>query len=137
MEWWQMYLFTRLEAISCVVDPVAIIASIIALCTWVGYKISKTHYDIAVLKERSYDTQEWGNWVGVWNFCLKLSFPTAIIAIVLFLAVPTQKEMAAIYLVPKVTHSNAAKELEALPADVAKLLRLKTEQYINDIAPKK
>ena len=53
------------------------------------------------------------------------------------LAIPTQKEAAAIYLLPKLAKSEFASEASKIPTDAAKLLRLKLEQYIAEIDPVK
>lgn len=48
------------------------------------------------------------------------------------LAIPNQKEMAVIYLLPKIANSDAMKEAEKLPKNVAVLLNSKCQKYIND-----
>src|ERR1035437_1056579 len=135
MNWFQIYMFTRLESITTMVNPIAIIATIVAVCSYIGWKISKTNYDVMVQQNKEYYADGWKFWIDMWRLFFRISLPASIVSIILFLAVPTQKEMAAIYLVPRVTQSDAAKELEKLPVDVSKLLRLKVEQYINEVVP--
>jgi len=53
------------------------------------------------------------------------------------LAIPTQKEAAAIYLLPKLAKSDFTKEASKIPTDAAKLMRLKLESWIADMEPKK
>lgn len=46
--------------------------------------------------------------------------------------VPTTKEAAAIYLIPKIANSQAIGELSKLPDNLAKLLNAKAEEWLND-----
>lgn len=55
----------------------------------------------------------------------------------LFAAVPNQKEAAAIYLLPKLAHSDFAKKAQQIPTDAAKVMRLKLESWIADMDPQK
>jgi len=60
-----------------------------------------------------------------------------IFGIVGSVAIPTQKEAAAIYLLPKLAKSDFAKEAQQIPTDAAKLMRLKLESWIVDMEPVK
>ena len=49
------------------------------------------------------------------------------------LAIPSQKEAAAIYLLPKLANSDFMGEVQQIPADLAKLLRLYLQDWLNDV----
>jgi hypothetical protein len=64
---------------------------------------------------------------------LNISTPLTLVFLFLLVAIPNQKELAAIYLLPKIANSNAMKEAEKVPENLAKIMRLKLDKYIQDM----
>jgi hypothetical protein len=121
MEWWHVYLFTRLDGVVNVATMTAVFSGIAVLGAGIG--------SMMFAQEYMKDEKE------ACNKVLKWSVPAAIAAVVVILAVPSQKEAAAIYLLPKLANSDFAKEAGQIPTDAAKLMRLKLEAWIADMEP--
>ena len=121
MEWYHVYLFTRLDGLSGAFCFSGILLGVITVIALAFLPILAHEVeDTAILKKI------YGVLVG-----------TALFFSAGALAIPTQKEAAAIYLLPKLAKSEFASEASKIPTDAAKLLRLKLEQYIADIDPVK
>ena len=122
MEWWQVYLFTRLDNISTLFEISSIIGFFILiayLCTSFSYKGQLTFE--AEDKEIRKKLQK-----KIPLVCfIYMIFP------ILTCLTPTEKEAAAIYLIPKITKSDAMLEAEKLPKNMAMLINKKCEEYIN------
>lgn len=119
MEWWHIYLFTRLDSLNELFKAITIIGGIILLCV------------SSILPIANSEMEE-ENWSALLRG-IKLLAVIWVIGLFTFIAIPTQKEAAAIYLIPKLANSEFAKEAEKIPTDTAKLLRLKLESYIEGI----
>jgi hypothetical protein len=120
MEWWHVYLFTRLDGLKdlfCVMSILFGIFGIIAICFYPIIDDIVDRNQIPAVKK------------GV-------KMAVAIFAITFFagISIPTQKEAAAIYLLPKLAKSDFAKEAQQIPTDAAKLMRLKLESWIADMS---
>lgn len=115
MEWWHVYLFTRIDSIKTFFEIVStfgcIAVAIAYFAVFVENLIKQWQAHLVCL---------------VWFICLILN-----------MAIPTSKEIAAIYLVPKLAKSDLAKEAQQIPTDAAKLIRLKLESWIADMDNKK
>jgi hypothetical protein len=122
MEWWHVYLFTRLDGLRNAADPIAFISLFFLIMS--GLAIAIFHEDI--------DTELPCLKKAVIGLAVVCSFSSFIM-----LAVPTQKEAAAIYLLPKLANSDFAKEAGQIPTDAAKLMRMKLEAWIAEMDPKK
>jgi len=124
MEWWHIYLFTRLDSVNSVVSdglkilgPVLAVALLVLLLCYSEIKsLNALPRFMKILK------------IAIAAFCFLLLGS---------IAVPTQKEAAAIYLLPKLAKSDFAKEAQQIPTEVAKLMRLKLESWVADMGPKK
>lgn len=124
MEWWQVYLFTRIDSVKCLLVGI----SIVSIVTFIAYflvMIEQTELDDS--KKITPRIKKYWSMVG----------PVAVVSLLLLIALPSQKDIAAIYLLPKLANSNFAKEAQKIPTDAAKLLRLKLESWITDIEPDK
>jgi hypothetical protein len=115
MEWWQVYLFTRLDGINIffMITAVAgVILSIIAIVVYYSTLDSEYSKDEHLFVDKY----------------LKPIIAITAISIGVSIALPTQKDMAAIILLPKVVNNQ---DIQKMPADAAKLLRVKLEQWID------
>jgi hypothetical protein len=123
MEWWHVYLFTRLDGLNFLIGllvTISVFAWIIIGIVW----FVNTDIDNAAAAARAKKL-----------FINSAAVPVVLAILMVF--VPSQKEAAAIYLLPKLAHSDFAKEAQQLPTDAAKLMRLKLESWIADMEPKK
>jgi hypothetical protein len=123
MEWWHIYLFTRLDSLNGVFFVVSTALGIILAAVTVFLPI--------ILKDLS---DEGENTFKKW---LKIAVAAFVVSLLGVIAVPTQKEAAAIYLLPKLAKSDFAKEAQQIPTEAAKLMRLKLESWVADTEPKK
>lgn len=107
MEWWHVYLFTRLDGLNLAVGLLCA-ASVIAL---VVYFLVSFTYEGGGSTTYSEDLEMRAR--------MRSNIPKyAVIPVMLgflYVAIPTQKEAAAIYLLPKLAHSDFAKEAQQLP----------------------
>lgn len=126
MEWWHIYLFTRLDVIQSFLAGCWIILLVFAVVVGISHIIciEQLEKHKAPLKKARF-------------IVLGLTFLLSL----LYLSLPTQKEFAAIYLIPKLIQAQGTKdfikEAEHIPTDAVKLLRLKLEDYINDVQKEK
>ena len=121
MEWWHIYLFTRLDVVGGILLGAVLVASMFVL--------------IAVILSVSFYVDRWEETnVSIW---VKKSWTRGLAAylfvVFLFAAVPTQKEAAAIYLLPKLINSGFAKEMQQLPEEFASALRVKLEAWVDEM----
>ena len=126
MEWWHVYLFTRLDALKDIAESTAILSAIGLVIVGIVYGIS--YYEYSPVSKHARPTLK---------KCTKLICCFFCVGISLWVVVPSQKEAAAIYLLPKLAKSELASEASQIPADAAKLLRLKLESWIAGMEPKK
>lgn len=124
MEWWHVYLFTRLDVVKEVLISVTIFSFFFA----VGFGMFSFGSEGCRFGDKEQRQLRIGFWVSVMFFVGGLLGN---------LAIPTQKEAAAIYLLPKLVKSEFAAEASKIPTDAAKLLRLKLEEYIAELEPVK
>ena len=127
LQWWHVYLFTRIDSIIVfmVLFSIAItLAACIHACLSMFYDMAGTSIeDKAVrLKLRKQTPYTAATVILLW-------FSIALI--------PNQKEAAAIYLLPKIANSSAAKEAEKLPETLVKLIDAKMEEWIDTSIRKK
>lgn len=122
MEWWQVYLFTRLDnigtlfGISSVIGIIILVAYLCISFLYEGQRTSEAE-DKEIRKK----------------FQKKISLACFIYMIfpILTCLTPTEKEAAAIYLIPKITKGDAMQEVSKLPKNMAMLINKKCEEYIN------
>lgn len=128
MEWWHIYLFTRLDGLNMMM-MILIGASLVGLiwCGIISFTYCGSHTSLS--EDEKIQLQ------------LRAKLPRLVIGWFLLLlvaiAIPSQKEAAAIYLLPKLAHSDFAKEAQQIPTNAAKIMRLKLESWITDMEPTK
>lgn len=123
MEWYHVYLFTRLDGLISFFEGVSLITLLFAVCACIAW--------VPVAME------ELDNYKPILTKITIVSVSLCFMGGIMKLAIPTQKEAAAIYLLPKLANSNFAQEAQQIPTDAAKLMRLKLESWIADMEPKK
>jgi len=121
MEWYHVYLFTRLDGLNTFFGITAIFLGICVVIITAILPLIIAEGDFTLSVKKAYFA----------------SLGAALFFLTGALAIPTQKEAAAIYLLPKLAKSEFASEASKIPTDAAKLLRLKLEQYIAEIDPVK
>lgn len=133
---WQIYLFTRLGSINTILGIAFGVGLLLSLCLIIAYLISymKVQQLTAegITRDDSSYFKEWDSWLSTWRSLCKKVLPVYIIVVVLAVAVPTQKEVAAIYLIPKVANNE---DMQKIPADAAKIMRLKLDEWVKDLSP--
>jgi len=120
---WDIYWITRLDSASFVLAAVFII-SIIAI---VVLLIAR-----ACLAEPYYAWEKKFN--AEWLTPLKITLAMAMLSGFISLFIPTTKEFAAIYLIPKIANNE---QVQKIPDNATRLLNAKLEQWIDDITKKK
>lgn len=116
MEWWHVYLFTRLDSLNVVLALITMsIAFVVLLSLWAYFM--EDYEDDTVASTLK------GN--------MKMTIILFCISVLANVALPTQKEMAAIYLLPKLANTQ---ELQQIPKDTAKLLRLQLDSWIEKLS---
>ena len=116
MEWWQVYLWCRIDMVKelvCVFMAIGIVGSTISFLTWkvnIGYVSSYSEESTHYSEYLSYAT------IGE-NIFKKLIFITLLFSII-SIAVPTQKQIATIIILPKLANSEIVQEL---PSDMKDL----------------
>jgi len=108
---WTVYWITRLDGIYEFSIAWAILGVIIGAAL--------------ILIGHAEDEPEWIKWG-------KITLPTIIIPILVILFVPTSKEFAAIYLVPKIANSNSAKNVMVATDNATLFLQKKMEEWLKD-----
>lgn len=132
MEWWHVYLFTRLAGLNTLVTIFLIVSIVATLFFTAMYFMANP--DEWYAKESKDAALRCKNMSR--PFVKVMPWVVLVLAVVT-VAIPSQKEAAAIYLLPKLAHSDFAKEAQQIPTDAAKLMRLKLESWIADMEPKK
>lgn len=132
MEWWHVYLFTRLTGINVMFGVLVVVSGLFALGTGIGWTIADFN-----VKDMDSNEQGWEPWQKAWRAIFKVALPVFLFSLAGTIAVPSQEQAAAIFLLPKLAHSDFAKEAQQIPTDTAKLIRMKLEAWINDMEPKK
>jgi hypothetical protein len=125
MSYWTIYWITRLDTISEALGIFAVLTSLLfAVCTVLAIVIGGTEEnDIAYFFRKA---------KRLWIFGAVVAAMLGLMCVL----TPTTKEAAVIYLVPKMVNSEAAKEVENLPKDFARLLQKKVEGWLDEqVAP--
>lgn len=102
----QMYLFTRLDSICFVITGIFVISLVSTACS-IAYAWGFPDDEPGWHKER----------LGPFRFWVKI----LLVSLVIGIAVPSQKEVAAIYVIPKIANNE---KMQAIPS---KILDLATE----------
>jgi len=124
MEWYHVYLFTRLDGLNSLITLVCIGLLTGALVTGIMWGVNSDMYGCENTAK------------GAKKVFMRLLLTACLIALI-GVSIPTQKEAAAIYLLPKLAKSDFTKEAAQIPTDAAKLMRLKLESWIADMEPTK
>jgi len=134
MTGWEVYWLTRLDAIRetlgilCVAGVAGlIVGGILYGISCEDYKWSR--YDDEMWERAKKTRESQGKWARriliTCLFTIAFSLLTGVF-------VPTLKEAAAIYLIPPIVNNE---DMQEIPADAAKLLHNKLEEWIEDTAP--
>ena len=67
MEWYHIYLFTRLDPLYNFCVVVAIFAGLISVGSLIGHIVCKN----VLKRERTYDREEWTSWFQFWTPLMK------------------------------------------------------------------
>lgn len=130
LTWWHVYLFTRLDILNHV-SILGLMVSVVSIVA-AGVIISYNRDMITFHREGS---ETYTHYMSIARTCLSYIKIAGIVAVVflgLVMFVPSQKEAAAIYLLPKLVNSPAMKEAEKLPETLIKLLDAKMKAWISD-----
>jgi len=125
MEWWHIYLFTRIDTVKSITEGVFVLSSLVTLGIFVAF--------ISFVCAEDTDTN-FPIWVKKSGTKI---LTTYLFVVFLFAAIPTQKEAAAIYLLPKLVNSGFAKEMQQLPEEFASALSVKLEAWVEEMVDDK
>jgi hypothetical protein len=141
MSAWDIYLFTRLDivvalSIACfVVGLIALIAN--SLCHFAeAGKVERYRLKLeAYPGDRDYMRwyEEAVKYVVVRGIIFKISIPIFILGLLGVTLVPTSKQAAAIYLLPKIANNE---QVQQIPGKTMDLLNGKLDQWLDDMRGK-
>lgn len=116
MTMFQMYLFTRLESINMISGLFSVILGIATAI------ITAMFFIMWVENSRLYEDER-----KAAKKALKIFCPLFIMNLFVYAAVPTQKEMAAIIVVPKILSAENVDKIQKIGADGVDIVKLATE----------
>lgn len=116
MTMFQMYLFTRLELINMLSGLFSFLFGIVTAIVTVMFFITQSE-DSRLYEEEHKITAK----------TLKIFCPLFMINLFVYAAVPTQKEMAAIVVVPKILSEENVDKIQKIGADGVDIVKLATE----------
>lgn len=117
MTMFQMYLFTRLELINMISGLFSTIFGIVTSFVTVMFFITWAAEDSRLYEDEHKATTK----------ALKIFCPLFIMNLFIYAAVPTQKEMAAIMVVPKILSEENVDKIQKIGADGVDIVKLATE----------
>ena len=115
---WEVYLFTRLDAIHVIAGAAIVMAAI-------GLLLFGIHYLFEDMWERDDDNKEKKKTVKT----IKRLVAVAISGLLVCVIIPSTKEAAVIYLLPKIANNE---QVQKVPENFVKLLNTKMEAWIED-----
>ena len=118
MTHFEMYLFTRLDTLSITATVLLVLSA--ALCFFAGV--------VWGVESSGYNPSE-SILMGAKRVC-RASFGISVACLLLVIAVPTQKEAAAIYLVPKIVNNEQVQDIAGKSLDI---LTLKLNEWVADL----
>lgn len=121
LTWWQVYLLTRIDNISILLMLPTIFSGVAALILTIMMCVA--HVD-EWTHENSY------NKIKFW---LKRSIIVFIMGLTLCSAMPSTKEVAAIYFLPKIVNNE---HVQNLPGEAVKLLDTQFKKWISEFTEK-
>lgn len=116
MTMFQMYLFTRLESINMISGLFSVVFGMVTAITTIMFFI--TWAEVSRLYEEEHKAV---------TKAIKIFCPLFIINIFVYALVPTQKEMAAIMVVPKILSEENVDKIQKIGADGVDIVKLATE----------
>ena len=116
MTMFQMYLFTRLESINMISELFSVVFGIVTAITTLLFFITLSESSGLCEEEHKATTK-----------ALKIFFPLFVMNIFVYAATPTQKEMAAIVVVPKILSEENVDKIQRIGADGVDIVKLATE----------
>ena len=133
MSWWFIYWITRLDGIEALLTACIIFSSaftVVRLMLWAIPAACRYSKDNPAEREENDGYTIGEKQALVMGQKIKLAPIVLAISIALIILIPNLKEAAAIYLIPKMVNNENVQEL---PNDATKLLRLKLNEWINDL----
>lgn len=116
MTMFQMYLFTRLESINMISGLFSVIFGMVTAITTLMFFITWAEVSRLYEEEHKAITK-----------ALKIFCPLFIINIFVYAVTPTQKEMAAIIVVPKILSEENVDKIQKIGVDGVDIVKLATE----------
>lgn len=120
-----MYLFTRLDGI---VKLSGFLCCIFCACFFVGLVV----YLLSLA--RNTKDEKYANDISLKIVKSKLFIFAILVLLSIANLLPTQKEFAAIYLVPKIVNNE---QIQKLPVNAVELINKQFESWLNDLQPEK
>ena len=115
---WEVYLFTRLDAIHVIAGAAIVMAAI-------GLLVFGIHYLFEDMWERDDDNKEKKKTVKTINRLVAVAISGLLFCVI----IPSTKEAAVIYLLPKIANNE---QVQKMPENFVKLLNTKMEAWIED-----
>lgn len=125
MTMFEMYLFTRVDKLLCVFGDLSLFSCVALVVAIVLFVMTRADWDLYSDRERR-----------MTKVALLLTMPIVALSSLCFVAIPTQKELAAIIVVPKILSSENVDNLTKIGANGIDIVKLATE-YTKEILKEK
>ena len=116
----EMYIFTRLDGIYTAATVLFVFSAALCFFVEVACAVVSSHY------EPPESLLTGAKRVG------RAAFGVSVACLLLLIAVPTQKEAAAIYLIPKIVNNEQVQDIAGKSLDI---LTLKLNEWVADLTP--
>ena len=128
MSMWTVYWLTRLDGIVSACEGIQVVA-------FIAFVIAGAFYTFAIMtgEDNGYEQDKIASITSFLKQAMFSLFVSFVIASAVRMFTPTQKEMAAIYLLPKIVNNEQVREL---PSNVLTLMNKKLEEWIDDLGEK-
>lgn len=125
---WSIYWITRLDSLNCFFasSGVVLLILFIAFVSWIW----PLHIDNTI----NYDEEESQEKYKRYKRSMIWGISIGVLFLFISVFIPTTKEFAAIYLIPKIANNE---QITKIPDNAAKLLNTKLEQWIDETLSKK
>jgi hypothetical protein len=119
MSGWTIYLITRMDSIRATLLGMLVVCTVVTLVSFIVMVSSYNGYD-----DKIYDLTR--------SFLVKYCVPIVIVISVLLRVLPSTKELAAIYIVPRLVNNE---QIQQIPNNAAILINEQLKSWMKDILP--
>lgn len=127
---WDIYWWVKLDEIQALLIILAVLTGVCLIISMIGYTMSN------VFPATDFETPK-DTLIRFWRKVLTYSTAPAIVFFIMAFSCPSTKQMAVIYLTPKIINSEATQELTTIPKDAAVMMRKLMDDWMAEYMPEK